>query len=219
MSKLLDTLEKISENEEVSRQSGEENALSTADPSRKTSLKSVTVMAFIITALSIYGAWPYLTKHINKINAKSSSLRIKIVRAPQKQKLKVALRTASKNTQVRKTRIPVNKNTETFVRFNQLAIQYIHKNQPWKGIYYFQKAAAAAPNRIEPLINVAVVYAELGYYPKAVKLFEKVYRINPDFPPLRKNLKILYQADLLKGSLLYKKFKKNHVRNKSKSKI
>ncbi|MFW8600225.1 tetratricopeptide repeat protein [Desulfobacterota bacterium M19] len=219
MSKLLDTLEKISKNEEVSRQSGGGDALSTGDASRRTSVKSVTVMAFIIIVLSIYGGWPYLTEHLDKINPKNSSHGIKIVRTPQKRQLKVGLHTVSKTIQVRKRQILVNKNTEAFVRFNQLAIQYIHKNQPWKGIYYFQKAVAAAPNRIEPLVNVAVVYTELGYYPKALKLFEKAYRINPDFPPLLKNLKILYRADLLKDSLLYKKFKKTYIRKKSKSKL
>ncbi len=216
MSKLLDTLEKISKNEDVSRQPGGKTGSSTGDTSRKTSIKSVTVMAFIIIALSIYGAQPYITKYINKINAKNSPRRIKTVKAPQKQKVKVVPYNTPKS---RKTRITANKNTESFVRFNQLAIQYIHKNQPWKGIYYFQKARAVAPNRIEPLVNAAVVYAELGYYPKAVKFFEKAYRINPDFPPLRENLKILSRANLLKGSPLSQKFKKTHARNKSKSKL
>ncbi len=216
MSKLLDTLEKISKNEDVSRQPGGKTGSSTGDTSRKTSIKSVTVMAFIIIALSIYGAQPYITKYINKINAKNSPRRIKAVKAPQKQKVKVVPYNTPKS---RKTRITANKNTESFVRFNQLAIRYIHKNQPWKGIYYFQKARAVAPNRIEPLVNAAVVYAELGYYPKAVKFFEKAYRINPDFPPLRENLKILSRANLLKGSPLSQKFKKTHVRNKSKSKL
>ncbi len=222
MSKLLDTLEKISKNEDVSRQSGEKSASSSGDASRETNLKSVTIMAFIIVALSSYGAWPYLAKYINKIDAKSSPHGIKVVKAPPKQKkqkqqkVKVVSRTTSKG---RKTRTTADKNTEEFVRFNQLAIQYIHKNQPWQGIYYFQKAKAAAPNRIEPLINAAVVYAELGYYPKAVKLFEEAYKINPDFPPLRKNLRILYQANLLKGSLLSQEFTKTHARNKRKSQL
>ncbi len=216
MSKLLDTLEKISKNEDAPRQSGGKAALSTDDVFRKTNIKSVTVMAFIIIALSIYGVRPYLTKYIGEITRKTSPAGIKIGKTPQKQKIKAVLSTAPKT---RKPRIIENKNTEDFVHFNQLAIQYIHNHQPWKGIYYFQKANTAAPKRIEPLVNVAVVYAELGYYPKAIELFEKAYSINPDFPPLLKNLKILYQANLLKGSMLSRKFKKNHARNKSKSKL
>ncbi len=200
----------------MSRQPGGKAALSTEDTSRKTSIKSVTVMGFIIIALSIYGARPYITEYISKINPNTSSHEIKTVRIPQKQKIKAALRIVPKD---QKPQIIENKNSEDFVRFNQLAIQYIHNHQPWKGLYYFQKANAAAPKRIEPLVNVAVVYAELGYYPKAVKLFEKAYSLNPDFPPLLKNLKILYQAKLLTGSMLFRKFRKIHVHNKSKSKL
>ena len=225
MSKLLDTLEKISKNEEVSRQPVGGGASSNDDTSRKTSARSVTVMAFIIIVLSVYGTWPYITKYINRFNAKNaknaknSPHEVSVVNAPQKQKVKLVSHTTSEIRKTRKTQKTVNKNITVFVRFNQLAVQYVHRNQPWKGIYYFQKAKAAVPSRIEPLINLAVVYAELGYYPKAVKLFEKAYSINPDFPPLRKNLKILYRANLLKGSLLAQKFKKKQPRNKRKSKL
>ncbi|HFQ82037.1 MAG TPA: tetratricopeptide repeat protein [Desulfobacterales bacterium] len=228
MSKLLDTLEKISKNEDVSRQPGGGRASSNEDTSRKTSARSVTVMAFIIIVLSVYGTWPYITKYINRFNAKNTKNaphEVSVVNAPQKQKVKLVSHTTSEIRETRKTRETretqktVNKNITVFVRFNQLAVQYVHRNQPWKGIYYFQKAKAAVPSRIEPLINLAVVYAELGYYPKAVKLFEKAYSINPDFPPLRKNLKILYRANLLKGSLLAQKFKKKQPRNKRRSKL
>ena len=57
------------------------------------------------------------------------------------------------------------------------------------------------PKRIEPLVNMAVTYAELGFYAKAIKLFEEAYRIDPHFPPLLKNLKILNQANLLKNGV------------------
>ncbi len=198
MSKLLDTLEKIRKNEDVTYPTKKKGSLSTGDTSRKTNIKFVAVMAFVIIALSIYGGLPYITQHIIKIG-KRPHTQTKTAKSPIKKRIEPTPHHIKK---ARKPPIVTSKQAKEFAHFNKLALQHIHNNQPWKGVYYFQKANIAEPKRIEPLINMAVTYAELGYYTKAIELFEKAYGINPHSPPLLKNLNILKQANLLKSNIL-----------------
>ncbi|HIJ91728.1 MAG: hypothetical protein OEV91_06680 [Desulfobulbaceae bacterium] len=87
-------------------------------------------------------------------------------------------------------------------RCNALGAEYVDKDQHWRGIYFLQKASAMAPGRMEPLINLAVAYAELGLYRKANDYFAEAVKIDPAYGPLLANLRIFSRAGLLDEKIL-----------------
>lgn len=84
---------------------------------------------------------------------------------------------------------------------NALGTACVERNQHWRGIYYLRQAHAMAPERLEPLVNLAVAYAELGLYRQANAYLVKAVAIDPGSEPLQANLRILHRANLLEQEL------------------
>lgn len=73
---------------------------------------------------------------------------------------------------------------------NDKGVDLVLKKQYWPGIFLFKQAMELDKSRIEPVINMAVTLDEIGLSRPAARYLEMAESMDPDYPPLRKNLQI-----------------------------
>ncbi len=99
----------------------------------------------------------------------------------------------SQNSQTRNNSVK----NQNFVSLVNIGVEQIRKFEYWKGLHALNEARKLDPERIEPVINMAVALAELGFYELAIHYLGEASIINPNHPRLKENLSILADAGLI----------------------
>ena len=94
----------------------------------------------------------------------------------------------------------------SFFELNNLGVEQVALLDYWQGIYYLQKASDVSPQSIEPIINIAVAYTELGLHKRAMDYFRRAYELDPANLDLLDNLGILMKTGLLDNQALVSSF-------------
>ncbi len=84
-----------------------------------------------------------------------------------------------------------NNNLQEMILLNNQGARLVSQGDHWQGIYFFDQARKMRPERIEPLINLAVALSELQLVVPAQRFFDAAVAIDPDFPQLKENLSII----------------------------
>lgn len=79
------------------------------------------------------------------------------------------------------------KNSEEVEDLNDRGVKLILNRHPWEGMYYLDKAIQKNPQRIIPMVNMAVVLTDLGLNRPAARYLEMARKIDPNHPWLKKN--------------------------------
>ncbi|MEA2082982.1 MAG: hypothetical protein U9O82_01825, partial [Thermodesulfobacteriota bacterium] len=93
-----------------------------------------------------------------------------------------------------------NQTEQEMIKLNNQGAMLVQKQDYWNGIYYLEQAKKMQPEQIEPLLNLAVAFSEMGLYTLAFNLLEQAHHLAPNHPLLRSNLDILAQAGIFNGS-------------------
>ena len=197
MSKLFDTLEKIRENEGTAQATGPGAGGPAPAPARSRRWL-VVVLGVGIVATALYGILSRSMPPRPQVSARQEKALPAVAVPPVAKSGAVA--TAVGPSQA--TPPATGAGADDLARLNDLGAASVDRNQHWRGIYFFQQANAIAPGRLEPLVNLAVAYAELGLYRQANAYLIKAVAIDPQSKPLQDNLKILHRANLLDQALV-----------------
>ena len=95
-----------------------------------------------------------------------------------------------------------NQTEQEMIKLNNQGVLLERKQDYWNGIYYLEQAKKMQPDQVEPLLNQAVAFCEMGLYGTALNLLEQAHHLTPHHPFLRRNLAILAQADIFDGPLI-----------------
>ncbi len=95
-----------------------------------------------------------------------------------------------------------NQTEQEMIKLNNQGVLLVQKQDYWNGIYYLEQARKMQPDQVEPLLNQAVAFCEMGLYGTALNLLEQAHHLTPHHPFLRRNLAILAQADIFDGPLI-----------------
>jgi hypothetical protein len=80
------------------------------------------------------------------------------------------------------------------ISLNNQGTRLVQQGDHWQGIYYFDLARKMQPDRIEPLINMAVALSELRLNAPADRFFKLAMSIDASHPQLKRNLEIRSQS-------------------------
>jgi len=89
------------------------------------------------------------------------------------------------------------KNTQAWV---SLGNDYFDVHNPKKSIEAYTKALELKPDDPNVLTDQGVMFRALGFYDKALKNFERAYKVNPDHLQSLYNMGIVYLEDLKQPS-------------------
>ncbi|MDR9502089.1 MAG: hypothetical protein RI601_09870 [Desulfurivibrionaceae bacterium] len=81
--------------------------------------------------------------------------------------------------------------------FNNHAVSLNAQGQPWTALYYLDKASRAAPERPEPLINMALILTQMDLGFPAGRLFKKAHQLDPDNAYLRQAMELAIAKQVL----------------------
>lgn len=74
---------------------------------------------------------------------------------------------------------------------NNTGTRHVQQGRYWQGIYCFDQARKMQPERIEPLINLAVALSELQLFAPAHRFFKKAMKIDANHPLLKENIALI----------------------------
>ncbi|MCK5229635.1 MAG: hypothetical protein KAR13_05180 [Desulfobulbaceae bacterium] len=94
-----------------------------------------------------------------------------------------------------------NQTEQEMIKLNNQGAMLVQRQDYWNGIYYLEQAKKMQPEQIEPLLNQAVAFSEMGLYTLAFNLLEQAHHLAPNHPLLRSNLDILAQTGIFERPL------------------
>ncbi len=198
MSKLFDTLEKINRNESApdSEHSAEMRIASSKRRWPLYLLGLVISGLFLFLGINFFHFQQHETITTNfktqnlvgQDKGKDPEQVSEVESSPQKNKLPDALSAP----------VGDKNDVEHFVALNNKGVALVSRDQYWQGIYYLEKAGKLQPERIEPLINLAVALFELHLYGPARRYFDEALKVDSNNPLLRENIDIAAGLGLLK---------------------
>ncbi len=201
MSKLYNTLQQIKRNETYTVQ--QQSAVSPdGDRGGKGRLKFGVGLLFVaVVAIIIYLVIPYVNKPtgISDSASVNKSIPGALQTADSQSQTKVPIQTSSVDVGSSTLNAP---SSQDLTSLNNTAVKYIQQQDHWRGLYYLKQAMGIKPQRIEPIINTAVVLTELGLYGPAAHYFNEAYKLDPEHSDLRKNLAIIAQANVMEGPFM-----------------
>ncbi len=170
MSKLFDTLEKIQAQENV-RPMVEQVA---PPPSAKKTGRYFPFLVGLTVVVAIFAGvkyFPLLKKNITP--------------SPTKVQTKTPAPATPSTPKVSHadSRIAVTKNLATHQQVEQLnnhGVALTQKGDTWAALYYFDKASKLAPKQSEPLVNMAIVLAQMDLGFPAARVFREAYQLDPE---------------------------------------
>lgn len=198
MSKLFDTLEKISQNEvvpDIEYSAGREVGL-------QKNQWPLYLFGIIIFGSFLFWGIYFFYFHKNKTIATNFYEQNLLERyEAQGQDQVIELELPSEKDKLSGNFSSPNDNRhelEHMIALNNQGVALVTRNQHWQGIYCFEKARKLQPGRIEPLINLSVALTELHLYGPARRYFDEAVKLDPNNPFLCKNIDIATGLGLLK---------------------
>ncbi len=170
MSKLFDTLEKIQEQETTSPQAEQ---AATLPPARKTG-RYFPFLVGLTVIVAIVVAGQYLPVLKTKLSRQSKKIELSTPVAPPVSGPQIShagSRTAQGENLTGLAQVEY---------FNNHAVGLTEKGDAWAALYYFDKASKLAPEQPAPLINMAVILAQMDLGFPAGRIFKKAYQLAPD---------------------------------------
>ena len=200
MSKLFDTLERIRQNEEAPSSAMASKAQIGPSSGHRPSLRLAVVGGgLVLAAILVYTLLPLMARRpqIDPPAAQAPP-------APRLSSLATGEAAPPHASQPEPTAAPAARPSfdSELARANNDGAALVRQEEYPKGIANLRRAAALAPDRIEPFINLGVACAESGQVAEAVTHFERAYAIDPVHPVLVANLLLLDQAGLLRSSVI-----------------
>ena len=196
MSKLFNTLEKISRNESVKVSTGV--ASKAAKPRIKFEKHQGAGIVILVVGLIIlaYLLVPKSTNHkstTQPVTPETAAQNTTEMTTPQISAPLTAESPAASQEKVTNSESTPGNEREFASLVNQGA-ELIEKRDYWRGLYLLNKANELQPDRLEPLVNSVVALAELGHRELAVSYLNKAEKLAPGHPALQENRLILSQA-------------------------
>lgn len=75
----------------------------------------------------------------------------------------------------------------SMVELNNLGVKSVREKDPWRALYYFERAAKLDSKAAAPLINMSITLSELGLSAPATRIFQEAQTLAPEHPVLRNN--------------------------------
>lgn len=187
MSKLYDTLEKIQEQETDTTPA---HKAFTPPPARRTS-RLVPLLAGVLLVIALVVAsytLPLVNKDVSRQQKKAESSR------PAEQQA-LSSRISQPGPQVAEEEKRDDQAQGEY--FNNHAVRLNAEGETWIALYYLDKASRVAPERPEPLINMALILTQMDLGFPAGRFFKKAHQLDPKSEYLRQAMELAIAKQVL----------------------
>lgn len=187
MSKLYDTLEKIQEQETDSTPA---HKVFTPPPGRRTSrfVPLLTGVLLVIALVVASYTLPLFNKDVSRQQKKAETSRPAEQQAVTSRLSRPVPRVAEEEKRAGQTQGEY---------FNNHAVRLNAQGGTWTALYYLDKACKVAPERPEPLINMALILTQMDLGFPAGRLFKKAHQLDPKNEYLRQAMELAIAKQVL----------------------